>query len=111
MLNTSYAIHDIKLLLELSDSARKTLLVILEQFNGTLSGKLDRSDMDNAQKQRLKRGIAELKEKGFIIKSIHSRGRFTINSQLVHTTLLKTREEHYLKSGFYRSDFDELLSI
>ena len=111
MLNTSYAIHDIKSLLELSESARKTLLVILEQFNGTLSGKLDRSDMDNAKKQRLKRGIAELKEKGFIIKSNHSRGQFTINPQLVNTTLLKTREEHYLKSGFYRSDCNELLSI
>ena len=60
MLSTSYLIHDVKLLLELKDSARKTLFVILEQFNGELSGKLDRSNMDNAQKQRLKRGVAEL---------------------------------------------------
>lgn len=111
MLNTSYAIRDVKLLLELSESARKTLLVILKQFNGALSGKLDRSVMDNAHKQRLKRAIAELKEKEFIIKSTNSRCRFTINTQLVHTTLLKTREDHYLKSGFYRSDFDELLGI
>lgn len=86
-------------------------MVILEQFNGALSGNIDKSDMDNAQKQRLKRGIAELKGKGFIIKATHSRGQFTINPQLVDTTVLKTREEHYLKSGFYRSDCNELLGI
>jgi hypothetical protein len=111
MLSTSYIIHDIKLLLELNDSARKTLFVILEQFNGELSGKLDRSNMDNAQKQRLKRGVAELKERGFIVKSTDSRARFTINSQLIDTAQVKTREEHYYKSGFYRSDCHELLDI
>lgn len=111
MINASYEIHDMKSLLELSESARKTLMIVLEQFNGSLSGKLDRSDMDNAQKQRLKRGIAELKEKGLIVKSNSYRGKFSLSSHFIDSTLPATREEHYLKSGFYRSDCNELLAI
>lgn len=111
MLDTSYKIHDIKLLLELSDSARKTLLILLEQFKGSLTGTLDRSNMNIAEKQRLKRGIAELKDKGVIFKSINSRAQFTLSSHFIDTTLPKTRDEHYLESGYYRSEYSELLAI
>ena len=111
MLHISYKIHDIKLLLELNDSARQTLLIILNQLNGSLSGTIDRSNMNNAEKQKIKRGITELKEKGFITKSIGSRGCFNLNPHIIHANTPKTREEHYSKSGLYRNDCDVLLGI
>jgi hypothetical protein len=111
MLHSCYEIKDIKLLLELNDSARHTLLTILDQFNGSEGGIIDRTHMDNAEKQKLKRGISKLKEKGLITKSEAPRGHFRLNSGIISAKVTKSREDHYLHSGLYRNDCHELLNI
>jgi hypothetical protein len=83
MLHHAYQIHDLKVILELGDSARHTLLQLLEQFNGSNSGKFDRGHMNAAEKQKAKRGIAELKSKKIIIKAPNSSSLFTINKSMI----------------------------
>ncbi|GLX85506.1 hypothetical protein tloyanaT_17580 [Thalassotalea loyana] len=111
MLHSCYEIKDIKLLLELNDSARHTLLTVLDQFDGSSEGVIDRTHMDDAEKQKLKRGISELKEKGLITKSEAPRGHFTLNSDIIIAKVTRNRDDHYLNSGLYRSDCHELLNI
>jgi hypothetical protein len=111
MLNSSYDIKDIKLLLELNDSARQTLLILLDQFDGALIGKFNRSGMSNAEKQKMKRGIAELKDKGFITKSDGYQRHFTLNSDLIKAKIDISPEDQYLKSGLYKSECSDLLNI
>lgn len=111
MLHSSYEIKDIQLILELKDSARQTLLIILDQFGGLLSGRFDRSKMDAAQKQKMKRGIAELKDKGLLIPSNDRQSHFSLNPQIIEAKNVLSREEHYLSSGLYKESCAELLTI
>lgn len=111
MLHPAYVIKDIKTILELSDSARHTLLFILDGFNGEQVGKLNRSGLNAAEKQKLKRGIAELKAKLIIVKSSSQQSVFVINSLFIKTTQLAPREARYINSGMYKEGHDRLLSI
>lgn len=111
MLHPAYAIKDIKTILELNDSARHTLLFILDSFNGAQVGKIDRSDMNAAEKQKLKRGIAELKAKQIIIKSSSQQSVFVLNSLFIKTTQIPPRDARYINSGMYKKDHVHLLEI
>ena len=111
MLHPAYIIKDIKTILELSDSARHTLLFILDSFNGEQVGKLDRSGLNAAEKQKLKRGIAELKAKLIIIKSSSQQSVFVLNSLFIKTTQVTPREARYINSGMYKEGHGSLLSI
>lgn len=111
MLNDAYKVKDMQLLLELNDSARHSLIIILDQFNGSSHGTIDRSGMTTAEKQKLKRGIAELKEKGLLTKADDSQRQFIINSNIIEANDIKTRKDHYLNSGLYKLDRTDLLAI
>lgn len=111
MLSPPYQINDIELLLELGDSAQKTLLIILDQFNGALAGTIDRSGMNNAEKQRTKRGIAELRQKGLLIKKDGERSFFSLNPTFIQAKLTQTREDRYFRSGDFKEDCKTLLHI
>jgi hypothetical protein len=83
MLHHAYQIHDLKVILELGDSARHTLLQLLEQFDGSHSGKFDRSHMNTAEKQKAKRGIKELIDKKVLFKVPSTQNKFEINTQVI----------------------------
>jgi hypothetical protein len=111
MLHSSYDIKDIKLLFELGDSARQTLLIFLDQFDGALIGKVDRSTMSNAEKQKMKRGINQLRAKGILKKSSNSQSTYTLNSQFIAAAQTSSREQQYFNSGMYKEGYEQLLNI
>lgn len=78
-------------LLQLGKSAQFALSTALHQVNGTSEVKIDRSNMDPAQKQKLKRGLLQLVEQGVITQVLGTRGAYRINDSIIeyshaHTT-------------------------
>lgn len=67
-------------MLEFDKSTQDTLLLIFDSFKGKLLGKIDRSQMNEAAKQKLKRGLKTLKESGYLINST-IRGCYMLNPQ------------------------------
>ena len=82
---------------------------MLDQFQGKNQGVLDRSQMNPAQKQKLKRGIAELTSSNIITKIFHSQSSYKINpnilcvishkqtlSYLINNSVKGIRHTHFL---------------
>ena len=93
---------DFETLLGLSESARHSLLWILSQFNYNHNGTLDRSQLDPAALQKLKRGIAELKAVGLLTKNRGTKNRFSLNtSKLTLLPAKPTAEQKLVESGLY----------
>ena len=102
-------VENTKLLLKLGEAGRDTLLIMLDQFQGKNQGVLDRSQMNPAQKQKLKRGIAELTSSNIITKIFHSQSSYKINpnilcvishkqtlSYLINNSVKGIRHTHFL---------------
>ncbi len=106
---------DFETLLGLSESARHSLLWILSQFNYNHNGTLDRSQLDPAALQKLKRGIAELKAVGLLTKNRGTKNRFSLNtSKLTLLPAKPTAEQMLVQSGLYDTTsplMDVLLAI
>lgn len=111
MLHPAYVIKDIKTILELNDSARHTLLFILDSFSGAQFGKINRSGMSAAEKQKLKRGIAELRKKSIIVKSTSQQSVYSLNPLFMKTTQIPPRDAHYIHAGMHKEYHRNLLGI
>lgn len=78
-------ISDLKKLLSLTSSSRATLSNILTQFQSSYSGKYDRKNMNDAQKQQAKRGMSELTKEKLIVKIPKARGVYLLNPYIFQT--------------------------
>jgi hypothetical protein len=75
--------ESLKKLLNLDKSARETLEIFLQQFDKTLKGKLDRSKMDAAEKQKVKRGIQGLITADIVKRISTNPVRFILNPYIL----------------------------
>lgn len=74
---------NLELLLQLGKSAQYALSVILQQANGASEVKIDRSNLDTAEKQKLKRGLQDLDSKKIINHVQGSRGTYKIDTSII----------------------------
>ena len=81
---------NLELLLQLGKSAQFTLTVILQQANGAYEVKIDRSNLDTAEKQKLKRGLQQLDNKKIISHVQGSRGTYKIDPSIITYSTIHT---------------------
>lgn len=82
---TNYVISQSNLdrLLQLSKSAQATLSIVLQQAQGASEVTIDRSNMSNAEKQKLKRGLQDLTGQKILRKVPGSQGRYQIDTSVI----------------------------
>jgi hypothetical protein len=78
-----YFIQDIHLILSLNDSARYALDFVLDQLDGACSGNISRKDLSTAEKQKLKRGLAELQQRNILSKIPSTQNGFNLNTDIL----------------------------
>jgi hypothetical protein len=81
---------NLELLLQLGKSAQFALSIILQQANGASEVKIDRSNLDTAGKQKLKRGLQDLDEKKIISHIQGSRGTYKIDTSIITYSTIHT---------------------
>lgn len=81
---------NLELLLQLGKSAQYALSIILQQANGASEVKIDRSNLDKAEKQKLKRGIQDLDGKNIISHVQGSRGTYKIDASILTYSSIHT---------------------
>ena len=81
---------NLELLLQLGNSAQFTLTVILQQANGAYEVKIDRSNLNKAEKQKLKRGLQDLNNRNIISHVQGSRGTYKIDSSIITYSSIHT---------------------
>lgn len=87
-------------MLDFGAEARFTFKLILKQFKSKIYGQLDRSILSDANKQKIKRGMRELKKKDILISI--SKGYYLLNPDMA----LSGEEDLFLKSlWFFKKDY------